>query len=98
MHFSERERTAVFIDGVNLYAATRALSFDIDFKRLLLGFRQRACLVRALYYTVIVEDQEYSSLRPLRDWLAYNGFTVVTKPVKELIDAAGRPNYRQHGR
>jgi uncharacterized LabA/DUF88 family protein len=90
MHFSERERTAVFIDGANLYAATRALGFDIDFKRLLLWFRQRVCLVRALYYTALIEDQEFSSLRPLVDWLEYNGFTVVTKPAKEFTDAAGR--------
>ncbi len=31
----------------------------------------------------------FSSVRPLLDWLDYNGFTVVTKPTKEFIDANG---------
>jgi uncharacterized LabA/DUF88 family protein len=31
--------------------------------------------LRAFYYTAIVEDQEYSSIRPLIDWLDYNGDT-----------------------
>ena len=69
---------------------TKALNFDIDYKRLLLLLRQRAHLVRALYYTAILDDQEYSSLRPLLDWLNYNGFSVVTKPVKEFTDGFGR--------
>ena len=90
MHFYETERVGLFIDGANLHAATRALGFDVDFKVLLTVFRQRVRLVRALYYTAIVEDQEYSTLRPLVDWLNYNGFTVVTKPVKAFIDAEGR--------
>jgi uncharacterized LabA/DUF88 family protein len=90
MHFLERERTAVFIDGANLYAATKALGFDIDFKRLLLWLRQRARLVQALYYTALIEDQEFTSLRPLIDWLEYNGFTTVTKTAKEFTDASGR--------
>lgn len=90
MHFYETERVALFIDGANLYAATKALGFDIDFKRLLALFRQRARLVRALYYTAIDEDQEFSSLRPLTDWLDYNGYTVVTKPAKSFTDGEGR--------
>ena len=90
MHFSQRERTALFIDGANLHATTKSLGFDIDFKRLLMLFRQKGQLVRALYYTAVIEEQEYSSLRPLTDWLDYNGFTVVTKPTKEFTDASGR--------
>ena len=90
MHFYQTERVALFIDGVNLYATAKALEFDIDYKRLLLLFGQRAQLVRAFYYTALADDQEYSSIRPLIDWLGYNGFTVVTKPLKEFTDASGR--------
>ena len=86
----EDERIALFIDGANFYAAARALGFDIDYKRLLEYFRDRGRFVRALYYTALVEDQEYSPIRPLVDWLDYNGFTMVTKPTKEFTDSLGR--------
>jgi uncharacterized LabA/DUF88 family protein len=89
---SSSNRIAVFIDGPNLYATSKALGFDIDYKRLLTEFQAHGTLVRAFYYTaiIIIEDQEYSSIRPLVDWLDYNGYTVVTKPTREFIDAAGR--------
>ena len=88
---SERiERIAVFIDGANLYAASRTLGFDVDYKNLLAHFRQRSYLVRAYYYTALLETEEYSPLRPLVDWLGYNGYSVVTKPAKEFTDATGR--------
>jgi uncharacterized LabA/DUF88 family protein len=90
MHFYQNERVALFIDGANLYATAKALGFDIDYKRLLTLFRQKAQLVRALYYTALIEDQEYSSIRPLVDWLDYNGYTMVTKPTKEFTDSMGR--------
>ncbi|WP_176849298.1 LabA-like NYN domain-containing protein [Belnapia rosea] len=84
------ERLAVFIDGANLYAASRTLGFDVDYKNLLAHFRQRAYLIRAYYYTALLETEEYSPLRPLVDWLGYNGYSVVTKPAKEYTDANGR--------
>ena len=84
------ERIALFIDGSNLYAAARALGFDIDYKKLLDYFKAKGYLVRALYYTALIEDQEYSPIRPLVDWLDYNGYTMVTKPTKEFTDSAGR--------
>jgi uncharacterized LabA/DUF88 family protein len=87
---AKANKIALFIDGANLYATARALGFDIDFKRLLLEFQSRGTLLRAFYYTAIIEDQDYSSVRPLIDWLGYNGFTVVTKPAKEYVDASGR--------
>ena len=90
MNFYPGERLGLFIDGANLYATAKALEFDIDYKRLLALFRTKGQLVRALYYTAIAEDQEYTSLRPLVDWLDYNGFTMVTKPTKEFTDALGR--------
>src|SRR2546421_4928320 len=88
-------KLALFIDGLNTYAAARALGFDIDYKRLLTEFQSRGTLVRAFYYTVIVEDQEFSALRPLIDWLDYNGFTVVTKPAKEFDDGEGRRKFKR---
>jgi uncharacterized LabA/DUF88 family protein len=90
MHFYSNERIALFIDGANLYATAKTLGFDIDYKRLLAFFRKKGQLVRALYYTALAEDQEYSSIRPLIDWLDYNGYTMVTKPTKEFTDSMGR--------
>lgn len=90
MNFYDDERVGLFIDGANLYAAARALGFDIDYKRLLSVFRKQGRLIRAFYYTALVDDQEYSPIRPLVDWLDYNGYTMVTKPTKEFTDAAGR--------
>ena len=86
MTFYPNDRIALFIDGANLYAAAKGLGIDIDYKKLLEEFRKRGVLVRAYYYTAIVEDQEYSPLRPLVDWLDYNGFTMVTKPAKRYTD------------
>ncbi len=88
--FYEEEKLALFIDGSNLYAAAKALDFDIDYKLLLKWAADRGRLVRAFYYTALIEDQEYSPIRPLVDWLDYNGYTMVTKPTKEFVDAQGR--------
>ncbi len=88
--FDPREKVALFIDGANLYATSKNLGFDIDYRKLLKYFQGRGYLLRAYYYTALVEDQEYSSIRPLIDWLDYNGYRVVTKPAKEFTDAGGR--------
>jgi len=84
------EKIALFIDGANLYATAKAVGFDIDYKRLLREFQSRGYLLRAFYYTAVIEDQEYSSIRPLIDWLDYNGYSVVTKATKEFVDQTGR--------
>lgn len=83
-------KIALFIDGSNLYSAARSLDVDIDYKKMLEHFQRRGSLLRAHYYTALVEDQDYSPLRPLVDWLDYNGFTMVTKPAKEYTDGNGR--------
>jgi len=88
------EKTALFIDGANLYSATKSLGFDIDYKRLLKDFQARGYVLRAFYYTTLVEDSEYSSIRPLLDWLDYNGYSVVTKPAREFTDSQGRRRIR----
>jgi len=90
MTFYSEERIALFIDGSNLYASARSLGVDIDYKKLLEDFASQGRLVRAFYYTALLEDQEYSPIRPLVDWLDYNGFTMVTKPTKEFTDPTGR--------
>ena len=94
MTFYPTDKIALFIDGANLYSAARSLNFDIDYKKLLDEFRKRGILVRAYYYTALVDDQEYSPIRPLVDWLDYNGFTLVTKAAREYTDAAGRRRFR----
>jgi len=90
MSRSEPGRIALFIDGYNLQATARTLGFDIDYRRLLKEFGGRGTLLRAFFYISIIEDQEHSSIRPLIDWLDYNGFTVVTKAAREFTDATGR--------
>jgi uncharacterized LabA/DUF88 family protein len=94
MTFYPTERLALFIDGANLYSSAKNLGFDIDYKRLLDEFRARGVLVRAYYYTALVEDQDYSPIRPLVDWLDYNGFTLVTKTAREYVDQQGRKRWR----
>lgn len=88
--FYRDERLALFIDGSNLYAAAKALGFDIDYKLLRSEFMQRGKLLRANYYTALLENDDYSPIRPLVDWLHYNGFNMVTKPAKEFTDSQGR--------
>jgi len=90
MDFNPNERFALFIDGQSLYAASRNLGFDVDYRNLLSFFRKQGRLIRAYYYSAIVESEEYSPLKPLTDWLAYNGYTLITKPAKEFTDSSGR--------
>lgn len=89
MRLYPTDRLALFIDGANLYSATKALNADIDFKKMVDAFREKAVLVRAYYYTAVTEGEEFSPIRPLIDWLGYNGFSMVTKPVKRFTDAQG---------
>jgi uncharacterized LabA/DUF88 family protein len=92
--FGPSERVAAFIDGANLYQAARALGFDIDYKRLLRLLHGDCRFVRAYYYTALMDEQEYSPIRPLVDWLDYNGYTMVTKPLKEFSQVAGRRKFK----
>ncbi len=87
-------RIALFIDGANFYSTAKTVGFDVDYRKLLKEFGSYGRLIRAYYYTAMVEDQEYSSIRPLVDWLDYNGYTVVTKPTKEYVDATGRRKFK----
>jgi len=88
--FYKDERLAVLIDGANLYAASRLLGFEVDFKLLRQEFCRRGRLVRIGYYNSVTEGDEFTPLRPLIDWLDYNGFRVVTRPTREVADPGGR--------
>ena len=90
MIFQATERTALFIDGANLYSASRNLGFDVDYRNMLDFFRRKANVVRAYYYSALLDTEEYSPLKPLTDWLAYNGYSLVTKAAREFTDSAGR--------
>ena len=94
MTFYPTDRIALFIDGANLYSAAKALGFDIDYRKLLDEFKKRGVLIRAYYYTAIAENDDYSPIRPLVDWLDYNGFTLVTKPAREFTDSQGLKRWR----
>ena len=85
-----RGKLALFIDGVKLHAMAKALGFEIDYKKLLEVFNERGKLLRAFYYTTVMDDLEYCAVRPLVDWLDYNGYMVVTKPIREFVDDGGR--------
>ena len=90
MHFRPDERVALFIDGANLYSASRNLGFDVDYRSLLEFFRRKSNVLRAYYYSALLDTEEYSPLKPLTDWLAYNGYNLVTKTAREFTDATGR--------
>ena len=90
MAFYPDERIALFVDGSNLYSTVKTLDFDIDYGKLLDLFKGKGRLIRANYYTALVEEDDYSPIRPLIDWLEYNGWHVVTKPAKSLTDRNGR--------
>lgn len=89
-HFFKGERSALFIDGANLHGSTKGLRFDIDFRLLRDAFARCGKMIRAYYYTAILENDEYTAIRPLADWLAYNGFSLKTKPAREYTDGLGR--------
>lgn len=94
MLLSSQERTALFIDGVGFYAATRNLGFDVDYRKLMEFFRAKTNLIRAYYYSALPEGEDHSPLKPLTDWLAYNGYHLVTKPAKEFLDSQGRRRHK----
>lgn len=90
MVFYPDERLALFVDGANFYSTIKSLDFDIDYKKMLELFKKKGRLINARYYTAILENDDYSPVRPLVDWLNYNGYQVITKPAKSYIDRDGR--------
>jgi len=94
MAFYKDERIALFIDGANLYSSARGLGLEIDFRKLLDEFRKRGRLLRANYYTTILESDDHNPIKPLVDWLAYNGFNTIVKTAREYTDREGRRRVR----
>lgn len=90
MYLNPADRLALFIDGANLYSASRNLGFEMDYKKMLAYFRAQGNLLRAYYYSALLDTDEYSPVRPLTDWLSYNGYCLVSKPAREFTDSAGR--------
>lgn len=90
MVFYPQERIALFVDGANFYSTGKSLEFDIDYKKMLELFKEKGRLVAARYYTAIIENEDYSPIRPLVDWLNYNGYQVISKPAKSYTDRDGR--------
>lgn len=88
--FYKDERIGLMIDGVNLNGVARALEFEIDFSNLRTLFAKKGRLVFANYYTTILEGEDYSPVKPLIDWLDYNGFNVTSKVARHFTDAEGR--------
>ncbi len=90
MVFYPEERIALFVDGANFYSTCKSLDFDVDYKKMLELFKEKGRLINARYYTAILEHEEYSPIRPLVDWLNYNGYQVISKPAKSYTDREGR--------
>ncbi len=84
--FIKTDRFAVFIDGSNLHATTKALGFEIDYSKLLDLLKNNGRLLRAYYYTALPDGSDHAPIRKLADWLDYNGYTMVTKHTREFID------------
>ena len=87
--FYKDERLAVLIDGPHFMSAASALGMDIDYKLLRAEFAKRGKLLRISHYHPVREDNELMPIRPLLDWLQYNGFDLVTKPIREFTDETG---------
>lgn len=90
MNLKKEERTCLFIDGSSLYSTSRGLGFDVDYKKLLDFFTSQTHIIRAYYYAAILDTEDYSPLKPLTDWLSYNGYFLVTKPAREFTDSTGK--------
>jgi uncharacterized LabA/DUF88 family protein len=83
-------KSALVIDGQSLHYAAKALNFEVDFRLLMEEFERRTSILRAYYYAT-VSERDSAAVRPLLDWLQYNGFTVRIKPFKDHDDGEGRP-------
>lgn len=83
------QRVAIMIDGPNLFNTSKNLGFDVDFKKLLGLFEQNCLLHRAVYFNMLSERDDTTPVKPLVDWLSYNGYKTVTKPFREFTDASG---------
>ena len=84
----EKRIAALFVDGSNLYSTSKALGWDVDFKKLIDFYKNKYELLRAYYYTAVPAEGD-STLRPLVDYLDYNGWNFVQKPTKNFTNSEG---------
>jgi uncharacterized LabA/DUF88 family protein len=85
---SSEARVALFIDGESLNEATKALGSNVDFRKLRDVFGSQNRLLRAHYYA-LVPPREFVTIKPLLDWLSFNGYSVTEKPLKERVSSNG---------
>lgn len=79
----ETERAAVFIDGYGTHYTCKSLGIEIDYRKLSELIRRQTTVIRNYYFTPLVEGQDFIAVKPLLDFLQYNGWTTVTRPYKE---------------
>lgn len=79
------EKIGLFIDGSNLHHHQNALGLRIDWVRLRsFLIRHSNFLAYCGYYTAVEEDERgHRWLQPRLDHMAFHGYTVVQKPMKE---------------
>lgn len=73
----------VLIDGSNLYEGARSSRITIDYARLLDLLNDDGLLLRAYYFTALMDKTIESPVRKTVDWLSHNGYICVTKEAKE---------------
>lgn len=73
----------VLIDGSNLYEGAKASRITIDYARLLDLLNDDGLLLRAYYFTALMDKSIESNVRKTVDWLSHNGYICVTKEAKQ---------------
>ena len=89
--FDSRANVMLFFDGANTQMAAKALSFEIDYKKLRDGFAERCNVLRSYYFQATPPDgyENYAYVKPLTDFLSYNNYHLITKPFRQFKDADG---------
>lgn len=86
-------RVAIFIDGVEFDETLRCIDGAVDYRKLLGAFQEHGRLLRAYYYAP-TDEQALISMRPLLDWLTYNGYQVRVKGDGEHSERRSRQRSR----
>ena len=102
MSFYANDRLVIFVDGASVYRAAKALQIEIDWRLFRNFFEKKGTLVRAYYYSLTYtkenaqdkNDDEFMPLRPLLDWLDFNGYSVVEKAAYQYTNQSGQAAWR----
>lgn len=84
-----RDRLQVFMDGQNLYGTLRTFDRKMDFKVVMDTLKAETRLVRAQYFTTIRPHQDNEKTYSVLDFLAFNGYTVHRKFIRDNIEMGG---------